>query len=76
MKVYALETSESDYQRFETGLADGLTLYFDRATAQEECDKYNAEFQDEDEFPAHVVELDVVGTPVSVEPAARPELVS
>jgi hypothetical protein len=65
MKVYALDTSEPVYQRFETGLVDGVgDLYFDRATAQEACDEYNEEFQDE--VLAYVVELNVVGAPVGV----------
>jgi hypothetical protein len=63
MKVYAFETSEPMYSRFETGIVDGIgNLWFDRATAQEACDEYNEEFQDE--VPAFVVEFNVIGTPV------------
>jgi|HubBroStandDraft_2_1064218.scaffolds.fasta_scaffold35767_1 hypothetical protein len=59
IRVYAVETSEPYYQRFETGLADGLILYFDRGVAQEVADYMHETFPDDDE-PAWVAELDVV----------------
>ena len=56
IRVYAVETSEPYYQRFETGLADGLGLFFDRSVAQEVADHMHEAFPD-DEEPPYVVEL-------------------
>jgi hypothetical protein len=60
IRVYAVDTSEPDFMRFQTGLSDGLgDLYFDRKAAQEEADALHDEFPD-DEEPPWVVELDVL----------------
>jgi hypothetical protein len=58
IRVYAVETSEPYYQRFETGLADGLGLYFDRNAAQEAADEMHEEFPEDEELP-YVVRLEV-----------------
>lgn len=58
MKVYTIESSEPLYEQFETGLQD-LIIYATRELAESACNEYNEEFQDE--VPAWVVELDVVG---------------
>ena len=58
IRVYAVETSEPYYQRFETGLADGLSLYFNRSVAQEVADYMHEAFPD-DEEPPYIVRLEV-----------------
>ena len=58
MRVYAVDTKEEPFQRFETGLVDGIgRLYFDRKTAQEEADAMQKEYGDGE---AWVVGLDVL----------------
>lgn len=59
IRVYAIETSETLFQRFECGLEGVGTLYFDRQIAQAEADSYNEEFPN-DEEPAWVADLDVL----------------
>jgi hypothetical protein len=59
IRVYAIETSEEPYERFELGVEGVGTLYFERKAAQAQADEYNEEFPDDDE-PAWVTELDVL----------------
>jgi|SRR5579862_9081601 len=59
IRVYAIETSEDPYWRFEFGVVGVGNLYFDRQIAQAKANEYNEEFPDDDE-PAEVSDLDVL----------------
>ena len=67
IKIFGLETpGEPDYQKFETGLEDGIgCLYVTRALADEAAGEYNAAFQDEE--PASVFEVRLEGIPPVIE---------